>query len=182
MYEIGSLLIHENAGICKVKNISMHRLSREKESQLYYTLQPLYQQCIIYTPVNGGKVFLRPIISKEEAERLIDMIPSIQAEPYNTKATSQLSGYYESLLKTHKCMDLIKLTMSLHAKKQEVEDQNRKFGAIDEKFMKRAEELLFGELAAALGITKDEVPEYIASRVDALVEDEAENDDGEDDL
>ena len=31
--------------------------------------------------------------------------------------------------------------------------------------MKRAEELLFGELAAALDIPKDRVPEYIADRV-----------------
>jgi len=31
--------------------------------------------------------------------------------------------------------------------------------------MKRAEELLYGELAAALEIDRDEVPSYIAARV-----------------
>ena len=55
--------------------------------------------------------------------------------------------------------------MSLRAKKQGLEQQKRKFGAVDERFMKRAEELLFGELAAALDIPKDRVPEYIADRV-----------------
>jgi CarD family transcriptional regulator len=175
MYQIGSFLIHENAGICKVKDISMHRSPKEKESHLYYTLQPLYQQFTIYTPVDNSKIFLRPVISKKEAEHLIDKIPSIQAEPCNSKATSQLTQHYQALLKTHNCEDLIELTKSLHTKKQEVEDQNRKFGAIDEKFMKRAEELLFGELSVALGIPKDDVPEYITSRVDALVEDRVEN-------
>ena len=39
---------------------------------------------------------------------------------------------------------------------------------VDERFLKRAEELLFSELAVALGIEKDEVPGYISSRVRQL--------------
>ena len=36
---------------------------------------------------------------------------------------------------------------------------------IDERFMRRAEELLFGELAVALGIEREDVPDYIAGRL-----------------
>ena len=36
---------------------------------------------------------------------------------------------------------------------------------VDERFMKQAEQLLFGELAAALGITPEQVPGYIAAEV-----------------
>ena len=35
----------------------------------------------------------------------------------------------------------------------------------NEKFMKKAEDLLFGELAVALGIKKEEVPVYIGTRL-----------------
>ncbi len=38
-------------------------------------------------------------------------------------------------------------------------------GAADAKFMKRAKELLFGELAAAPGIAKTSVPEYINAKI-----------------
>ncbi|NTW70894.1 MAG: hypothetical protein HGA49_01460 [Eubacteriaceae bacterium] len=55
--------------------------------------------------------------------------------------------------------------MSIYAKKQYLEQQQRKFGAIDEQFIKRGEELLFGELAAALDIPKESVPDYIAGRI-----------------
>lgn len=168
MYQIDDLIFYENTGVCRITNISAQRLQGADESRLYYTLKPLYQECVIHTPVNNTKVFMRPVISKDEAERLIGMIPSIQAEPYHNKAVGQLTEHYGASIKTHECVDLIELTMSIYAKKQEIESQKRKFSVVDERFMKRAEDLLFGELSAALGIPKDQVPEYIASRVGAL--------------
>ena len=65
--------------------------------------------------------------------------------------------------------------MSIYAKKQMVEEQKKKFGSVDERFMKKAEELLFGELSAVLGIPRSEVSKYIASRVDALNAEQREN-------
>ena len=56
--------------------------------------------------------------------------------------------------------------MSIYAKKQDLEAHKRKVGALDQRFMKRAEDLLFGELAAALDIPREEVPGYIARRVE----------------
>lgn len=60
--------------------------------------------------------------------------------------------------------------MSIYEKKQDVEKHNRKFGQVDERFMKQAEELLFSELAVALEIQRDEVREYIADRLSAADE------------
>ena len=57
--------------------------------------------------------------------------------------------------------------MSIYAKKQEAARSQRKFGATDEQYLKRAEELLFGELAAALDISRDDVQPYIAARLKA---------------
>ena len=37
---------------------------------------------------------------------------------------------------------------------------------VDERYMKQAEHLLHGEFSAALGIPYDEVPAYIAKRVE----------------
>jgi CarD family transcriptional regulator len=60
---------------------------------------------------------------------------------------------------------LLELTISIYTKKQHLEQHNQKFGAVDKRLMKQAEELLFGELATALNISKDAVQNYIASRV-----------------
>lgn len=166
MFQIGDLVLYANMGVCEVTDIVPQSLPGSAEDQLYYTLRPLYQDCVVHTPVNSDKVFMRPVITKEKALQLIDMIPSIQVEPYHNKVNSQLVEHYSSLLHTHDCADLIELTMSIYAKKIEVEGQNRKFGAMDERFMKQAECLLFGELAVALDISRDEVPGFISSRVE----------------
>ena len=57
------------------------------------------------------------------------------------------------------------MTMSIHQKRKEADENKKKLGAIDERYMKRAEDLLFGELAVALGIEKHEVQSYIAGKL-----------------
>jgi CarD family transcriptional regulator len=165
MYKVGDLIIYESTGVCRIDDITALDSKGAEHELLYYVLKPLYQNCTIFAPVNNNKVFMRPIITKTEAERLIDMIPSIRVEAYHNRAIKQLAEHYMESLKTHDCTDLIELCMSIYKKKQFVEQQKRKLGTVDEKFMRRAEELLFCELAAALNIDKDKVSDYIASRV-----------------
>lgn len=136
------------------------------KEQEFYVLKPLYQSCIISTPVGTTKVLMRPIISKCEAQMLVDTIPSIQAEAYHNHDLKQLEGHYKESMKACDCMELLVLSMSIYEKKQDAKLQKRKLGIVDERYMRRAEELLFGELSAALGIPKNEVQEYIFAKVD----------------
>ncbi|MEA4814459.1 MAG: CarD family transcriptional regulator [Oscillospiraceae bacterium] len=166
MYQIGDLILYGNTGVCRVSDIFVRKSSCSDEGQLCYTLSPLYQDCMISTPVDSTKVFMRPIISRKEAEELIDSIPSIRASAYHNRVLRQLAEHYEEAIKSHDCQDLVRLTTSLYDKKREVASEKKKFGAVDERFMKRAEDLLFGELGAALGIPRDKVPDYISSRIE----------------
>lgn len=166
MFNVGDLILYGNTGVCEVTDTITQNVA--DTDQLYYVLKPLYQSCTISTPVNNAKVFMRPIISRAEADQLIDDIPSVPAEVYHNRVSSQLAGHYEESFQSHNCSDLIALTKSLYAKRQFVAEQKRKFSAIDERFMKRAEDLLFGEFAAALEIPKDQVLEYISSRIGSM--------------
>ena len=44
--------------------------------------------------------------------------------------------------------------------------EKRKFGAVDERFLREGEALLFGELAVALDIAPEAVPAYIQARLE----------------
>lgn len=171
MYKVGDLVLYGNNGVCQITDIVMMKAFEKDDKQPFYVLKLLHQKCTIFAPVNSTKVFMRPIISKAEAERLIDMIPTLRVEAYHNRALHELAEHYKASLSTHDCTDLIELTMSIYAKKQFAEQQKRKIGVVDEKFMKKAEDLLFSELSAALGIPKDKVPEYIAERVNEKMED-----------
>lgn len=167
-YQIGDLVLYGSTGVCRVTELQARKGPPKDGERLFYTLEPLYQSCTISTPVDSDKVFMRPILSREEAEHLIDWIPNIRAKAFHSRAMRELTEHYEAALKSHDCAELVELTMSIYAKKQEMEDQKRKFGALDERFLRRAEELLYGELAAALGLDREAVPGYIAARVGAL--------------
>ena len=165
MYQVGDWIVYGNTGVCRVVAIKTVDSSWIGGDRLCYVLEPLSQSYTISTPVTNKKVFTRPVISKKEAERLVDQIPLIEARAYHSSRVQELAEHYKSFVATHDCADLIELTMSLYAKKQQVGEQKSKFGAIDQKFMKQAEDLLFDELSVALGISRETVPEYIASRV-----------------
>lgn len=166
MFEIGDIVVYANSGVCEIKDIATPRSRAIKKGTLYYFLKPIYGEGIIYCPVDNPKVFIRPVISREEAQRLISMIPTITAEAYHNRSTQLLSEHYGEAINSHDCAELIELVMSIYQKKQNLSGQKRKLGQVDERFMKRAQSLLYGELAVALGIDRDDVEAYIAASVE----------------
>lgn len=168
MYQVGDVVYYDNIGVCRVTDLKNHDVPGFDKPQPYYTLNPLYQQCVIHTPVNNPKVFIRPAMSRQAADKLIDLIPTIRVKPYHSKGAGELAEHYKESIVSHDCADLLELTMSIHAKKIELLEKKKKFGSVDEKYLKKAEDLLFGELAVALDIDKEDVPGYIAERVESV--------------
>ena len=163
-YSAGDLILYGRHGVCRVEEIEQIRPSGGVEKE-YYVLRPLYQNrsCCIRIPADQDKVYCRPIISGAEAQCLIRRIPEVPAEPYYNRNLNQLREHYRTCLENLSCESLISLTKSLYKKKEEAEAQRKKFGTVDERFMREAEDLLFGEFAAALEIERDSVQNYIAN-------------------
>ncbi len=164
MYAIGDLVVYGSTGVCRITDITKPDFPGAPKDRLYYVLTPRYQNGVIYTPVDT-KVFMREIISADEIETLLSEIPTVDAKGYYCSSVQLLTAYYEAILKSYRCIDLAKLILSIRAKKNELETQNRKLGQIDARFMKRAEELLCGELAVVLDVRPNEVPAWIESRI-----------------
>lgn len=165
MYAKGDYIIYGTTGVCRVEAIGRPAgiASADKE-RLYYTLIPVYGAGRIYIPVDG-KVFMRPVISGEEAERLIERIPDIREETCENRDPKFLASWYKTFIGSHECEDLILLIKSIYARNQHMIRSGKKAGATDLQYKKKAEELLHGELAVALGISPEEVPGYITRRL-----------------
>ena len=167
MFQVGDIIQYGNVGACRVADIVTG--IPNCGGRRMYVIKPLYYEGTIYAPIDSDKVFMRPIVSRQEAERIIGAIPDMMPRTHNeTQTVSQLVEYYEGCIRTHECTDLVALTMFIYGKKKAAEQAKRKFGSVDEKYMRRAEDLLYGELAAALGIARNEVPHYIERKVGAL--------------
>lgn len=165
MYQIGDLIIYGSYGACRVEAIGTPDISGLDETRIYYTLCPFYQNGKVFTPIDTS-VFMRPIITYEKAQQLIDLIPSIRTE-YNISNNSKLvEVQYQESMQSHECSDLIKVIKTVYNKRVIAVGQGKKLGQIDERYMKKAEDLLYGELAVALGIPRDDVKSFIEERVD----------------
>ena len=68
-FSIGDLIVYGETGVCRVDDIVEKEFMGEIRP--CYKLQPLYQSCMIFTPADNEAVFMRPIISAEEAKSLI---------------------------------------------------------------------------------------------------------------
>lgn len=162
-FAVGDLVIYGETGVCRVEEIVEKEFLGEVVS--CYKLCPLYQSCMIFTPVEGGNVFMRPIVTREEADSLLESVSNVEPEICEINVPRVLSEHYDKIIKTHDCNEWIGLAVSIYAKRQRLIEQKKKLSAVDERFMKKAEELLFGELAAALGIDKPSVRELFTNNV-----------------
>ena len=160
MYQPGDLIIYGGEGVCRVESVGPLALSDVKSDKLYYTLQPLYRSGTVFAPVES-KVFMRPVIDREEAEGLVRAIPDIEERHLEGRNLRIAGEYYQKMMDSHNCADLVQLIKTIYSKQQSAQAAGRKGGQVDERYRKRAEETLYGELAVALDIPKDSVEEYI---------------------
>lgn len=170
MYSVGDKIMYGGTGVCVIEDITMVKLSGMDKPRQYYILRPLYQSGTIQTPVDNDKIPIRPVMSRSEAEELVDGIPQITASICYEKNLSALRNHYQQQLSSFECRDLIRMTKSIYAKKKDAESRQKKIGMTDEKFLRRAEDLLFGELAVALDISRDSVRDYIGNRLEQHAE------------
>ncbi len=162
MFKKGDMCIYGQTGVCTVEEISEKELIKGVK-RLYYTLKPIYQSNnIIYAPAENGKVFMRELISKEELNRLMSEIPTLYNGALSSEDTEE---NYKSLIEEHTCEALITLAVKLHSKKRIAKSIKKKIGFTDEKYLKRAEDLLFGELAVVLDIAVEKVPEVLFAQI-----------------
>lgn len=166
MFEVGSLMIYDTTGVCKVLEIGVPEgLPVANKDRKYYKLAPVFGSGTIYIPVDT-KVFMRPVISREEAESLIRKIPEIREDICDTHNLKTLEDHYKASLMTHECEDLVQLIKTVYTKKQNLEKNGKKTGKTDQQYMKRAKQLLYEELSIALDIPVGDVEAYITRTIE----------------
>lgn len=151
-------------GVCRVLEIGRPAISAADARREYYVLKPLYQEGLIYTPVDQTRTPIRPVMTREEADALIDAIPGMEVRPPAGSSGPDLLRAYSQKLQSRDQRELLELTMTIYAKNREAREKKRRLGAVEEKIWRQAEQLLHGELATALDIPLEELEGYIAAR------------------
>ncbi len=164
MFKIGDYVAHYKAGVCEVTNIGKLDMSCSDKNKEYYTLKPLYDQAgTLYTPVSNEKNQIREVLKEDEAKNLIEEIPQIDIIGVADEKRREVF-YKEALLKND-CKEWIAIIKTSYLRKMKRLASGKKSINVDEKYLAIAEKFLYGELAVALGMKKEEVKNYIAKQI-----------------
>lgn len=164
MFSIGQNVICGNKGVCTIEDIATLNISGVDKEKMYYILKPLYMAASrVYVPVDSALTSLRTILTREEAEELIRSIPDIPV--IEIKNERLLEQDYKSCMKSNNCTDWVKLIKTIYERKQKRLQVGRKETAIDSKYFKQAEDILYGELSVVLDIERDRVSQYIEAQL-----------------
>ena len=72
---------------------------------------------------------------------------------------------YKEAIRTYDCQSLVRIIKTLYLRKQDRVQQGKKVLSSDEYYLKKAEELLYGEMSLALSIPKERVESYIFDEI-----------------
>ena len=134
MYKINDLIIYKKE-VCKILEI----IPNYFKNQDYYLLSQLSDNSLtIKIPINNKEI--RPLITKEEVNKIIKKIPNIKIIESDTKT---LESIYKELINNGTHEDLIKIIKTSYLRNKERIDNNKKTTDKDMYYFNLAEKYLY---------------------------------------
>ena len=158
MLNIGEYIVKSGEGVCVVD--STVDMSFGTETRKYYLLIPVYDQKVKdYVPASGDHAGLRPVMTVEEAERLINEIPDIpETEITNEKLREQA---YKDAIRSCDPRQLVGIIKNMYLRSRARKLQGKKTTAVDDRYFQMAEKALYSELGFILKKSAEEVRSQI---------------------
>ena len=164
MFAVGDYVMKTSKGVCHIDDITHLDMAGIDRDKLFYVMTPLDGKgSTLYVSVEADATSIRAAMTKGEAEDVIDSIPSIQEVwVENDKLREQC---YKNAVRSGSPEALVGIIKTIYSRKKLREDQGKKNTAVDERYFKQAEDLLYAEIAFALGMDKADVNDYIPTRI-----------------
>ena len=160
MFAAGDLVIYGGEGVCRVESVGMPETEGIDKTKAYYTLSPLYRTGQVMTPVDTG-VLMRPVMTPAEADAFLTALPELPAEEPAGASQRAIKDHYHAVVTSYDCRRMAAMIKYTCRRRRDALRRGRKVSQLDERYLRRAEEQLYGELAAVLGIDRQEVCAYI---------------------
>lgn len=165
MFSAGDVVVYGTQGVCRIKEISMLKLGKVKGE--YYILTPVSDEhSAVYVPTNNETLIakMRAVLTREEVDELIAGAANSEHEWISDD--SGRKNYCDAVVKSGNRQELMQLIGMLYMHRENLKVKKKHFHNVDAQYLKTAERILHDELAYILGISPDEVAEYIKQKID----------------
>lgn len=150
MYQNNEMIVYKK-DVCKITDI------KEINNLKYYILNPINDTSLkIQVPIDNKDI--RNLISKDEVNKIIKKMPSIEIIKNNNKL---LENEYKNLLKEGSFESLIKIIKTAYLRNKERLDNNKKKQEKDDYYLELAEKYLYTEFSVVLNKNINEMKDYI---------------------
>lgn len=157
MYNVGDVVVYKK-DVCKIKEIKKNYFFDHD----YYIMHPIDDDSLtINVPVECSSD-MRYVISKEEGEKLIAVIPSIEVIETNE---NDIEYEYKKLLQEGSLENLVKVIKTTYLRDQERLSQNKKIGEKDDSYFQKVEKRLYQELSISFQMSFDDTKQYVIDSV-----------------
>lgn len=166
MFAINDLVNYSVTGVCRVEGITRQEIAGvEKE---FYILKPIYDEnSTVMVPIANEQLVCRmySLLSKEEVMALIEGMPSI-GEIWLEDDRLRYEEY-KKILSSGDRKNVVGVIKALYNHQKEQSKKNRKLRTTDERVLRDAERLLYGEIAYCLEMAPEEVLKFILNILSA---------------
>ncbi len=164
MFQKDEYVFYGSGGICRIADIQVSPLSGMPADCPYYVMESVHNSNgTMYIPVDNDQIFLRPLLNREEAEALIERIPSVEAiEEPNAKL---LRTKYSDAMKTHDPEEWVRVIKTVHYRTTGASPRVARLSETERSVNESAKRYLYTELSLALGMEFGNVEQYIIDRL-----------------
>ncbi len=160
MYKVNDYVVYKK-DVCKVKEIRENKLNGSS----YYVLVPVFDESLIIdVPVDNKMGYLRDLLSKKQADNLIDNIVNI--EPLENIDSKYIENTYKELFHNGTHEDLIKIIKTTYLRNEDRLKNKKKISEKDSDYFNQAEKYLYNELSIVYNMSFEEIKEYIIHKVE----------------
>lgn len=165
MFMKNEYVFYASGGICRIEDVCLAPLDGMPQDRLYYVMHPIHDRnSVMYIPVDSDRVFLRRLMTREEAEELVERIPYITA--INEPNSKLLREKYNEAMKTHEPMDWVRVIKTVYLRANEAGTPSRRISETERNFAETARKHLYSELSLALGVPENGMEQYITESVE----------------
>ena len=164
MYLVGQELVYGQHGVCRVIREEQRRVDGKQLS--YLSLEPVGQpgaSFLVPTQNAAAMGRLRPLMDREELEKLLTSAPSL-ADAWIPEESIRKQRYREYLAVADG-ETLARMICALYRHRARQRTIGKKVHVSDENFLRDAEKLLTGEVAAVLAYPEEQARALIREKL-----------------